>query len=348
MNRISFVYLTATFMLVGCLITSNVYTAKTGGGSGSSASSGSTSTGAPGSTSGSSSFMTRLRDTASRITDALPSKKKDDSSKPGWVAPRERLTREEQTLLESTAAAQRKAAEKADKKLAQTQAEIDALKTKIASTSDDQEKAKHEQELAAKSQRINKLTEKKDLAQSKAAQTDERISKANAPIQVKQPDGTFKEISLRDWDNMTARERKDAFYRGLGKDSDERKAAKEAYMASLTQKEQREHKEHSEDKKSKVALAGGVGTLGALGTVGTIGATALISGGVAAVKAISDDDDKKSGSGQAQVQIFEGGAQPTGSGVESGMFQPTGAGDTASTDAAGPADAGFTAVSPID
>ncbi|MBS1987631.1 hypothetical protein JST56_01415 [Candidatus Dependentiae bacterium] len=337
MNRISFVYLTATFMLAGCLITNNVYTAKTGGGSASSVSSGSTSTGAPGNTSGSSSFMTRLRDTASRITNALPSKKKNDSSKPGWVPPaqdRERFSRETQNDLENTAAQARARREKLE-------ARVQELKTPGAPLTDDEQKAL--------TKKIAKKESEATALREKEKNISERIAKATAPIQVKQPDGTFKEISLRDWDNMTARERKDAFYRGLDKDSDQRKAAKEAYMASLTQKEQREHKEHSDDRKSKVALAGGVGTIGALGTIGTIGASALISGGVAAVKAVSDDDDKKSSSGQAQVQIFEGGAQPTGSGVESGTFQPTGGtGDPTTTDTPSPADAGFTAVSPID
>lgn len=327
MNRISLLYLIGTFMLVACLVASNAYTMKQPG-SAAQVGSSSSSMGTP----ASSSIISRIRDRASQINNPLSSKKKDDSSKPGWVPPapdRERFSRETQTDLENTVAQARARREKLE-------ARVQELKTSPAPGTDDEKKA-----VAKKI--VQKESEATALAEKEKSIRD-RIAQATAPIKIQQPDGTFKEIALRDWDNMTARERKEAAYRNLEKGSEEKKAAKESYMANLTAKEQREHKEHSQEKKLIAA-----GKVGALGTIGTIGATALISGGVAAIKAATDDDDKKSSSGQAQVQIFEGGAQATGSGVESGTFQPTGGtADSASTNAPSPSDAGFTAVSPID
>lgn len=349
MNRISFVYLTATFTFVACLITSNVFMMKKQlpeeprrGRSDLSTHEGSptkTPTSRPTSPSDSQS-ESETKSLFGRAKDFISRKKSDGSTaassasgKPGWVPPaadRERISRETQAELENTAATARSRREKIE-------ARIQELKSQSESLSD-------EQQQAALKKISKKESDAATLAEKEKSIRD-RIDRANEPVKISRADGKTIEIQRDVWEGMTARERKDATYRSLEKGSEERKAGKEAYMASLTTKEQREHKEHSDDKKAIAA-----GKIGALGTIGTLGAGALISAGVATVKALTDDDDKKLTSGQAQVQIFEGGTQPTGSSVEGDTFQPTG-GDTIpgiATPTDAPAGDSFTAVGPID
>ena len=272
------------------------------------------------------SMLGRAKDFISRKKNDSSTDAASSSEKPGWVAPaadRERFSRETQADLENSAATARSRREKIE-------ARIQELKSETESLSSEEKKQAALKKIAKKESDASKLAEKEKNIR-------DRIDQANEPIKITQPGDKIIEIQRDSWDNMTAREKKEAAYRSFEKGSEERKIGKESYMANLTAKEQREHKENSSERKALTA-----GKIGVVGTIGTLGVGALISAGVATAKAVTDD--KELTGGQAQVQIFEGGAQPTSSSVESSTFQPTG-GNATGGDATG---GSFTAVSPID
>lgn|GEM_PF-7013054 len=379
MNRISYVYLTSTFMLIACLATSNLYAMKKGSSSSSSSDISSqrpslqrqegvinlrtrTSTSEQPTSSSESQSDRAKKPLLSRVKDVFSRKKpeKSDSTsdsnaptgRPGWTAPaedRDLLTPQTKKTLEKTVTAD-------NERIASIQLSRDKAAAKISDIEKSltQEGLKREErekllsDLKARTEKINSLNDEQKKIEKRVAAMSASLDKSNEPIRItlsgKTPDAepTIKEFTREQWNAMTARERKAATYRDLEKGSEERKAGKEAYMASLTTKERQEHEQHSADKKAAIAQKVG---LGSLGTVATIGAGALVTATAATAKALSGDGEQKSSGDQAQVQIFEGGAQPTTSGVEGDTFQPTGDTSTSGDSSSG---GNFTAVGPID
>lgn len=246
------------------------------------------------------------------------------------------LVSESKSSSEATALSRREKATREDK---ERMSDLDRQKyreertaTKAADRAAMSEDARklYDEERAARKAAKTEATKKTSEEQATSPATLPGSSTSIKPVKV-----AGQEFTQEEWDAKTLREKKEASYRNLQKGTPERAAAKEEYLASLSEKEKREHLQHSEDRKrSLIGKVGGATTGGlSVGTIGLLGIAATTAG----VKALGDDS-KPSDSGTPQIQIFESGSQSSSSGIEGEAFTP----------GSGPAGETFESVAPVD